>query len=221
MTVPGVLFLQFSGRITKIIDLPSGKSFIRHCNVNITFLILFCNFSCCREQCLIFSWLLCVVLHNFCSRLFISVIGGGYQQLKDNISFGCFSTAFSLMYSILPTTWLSTTLLRELLVLFEGLWKFFFSVVTSCQQSCGKIMFSVVCVCLLKGGLIWPLRGPVQTCSLGDPLAQALLLILPDMFKLIHLDLIRQWPPSWNRLESRRLAFDWRVFLSFLFVYLI
>ena len=66
--------------------------------------------------------------------------------------------------------------------------------------------------------------GNVQTCSVGDPpwirswpqpsspyrdsLALAILLAPPHMFKPFHLDLTKHGPPSWNQLESRRLAFD-------------
>ena len=53
------------------------------------------------------------------------------------------------------------------------------SVITAGQWSCGKVMFSVVSVCHsvhMGEGSLCDRCGPVQICSLGDPLAPALLL---------------------------------------------
>ena len=74
-------------------------------------------------------------------------------------------------------------------------------VITVRQRSSGKITFSVVRVCLFSGDLpMWPLPRPVQTCSLCSPQPCPLTIqgpcsfTFPDVFKLVHLDLIVEGP---------------------------
>ena len=105
-------------------------------------------------------------------------------------------------------------------------------IITACQRSCGKVMFSVMCVsqsvqgdphndhclwCHWQSQVTWNPHRHVQTCSHGDPTTGPCPdPPWPDIFKLLHSDLTIQEPPR-DQLESGQLTFDWKVFLFYMY----
>ena len=102
-------------------------------------------------------------------------------------------------------------------------------VITACQRSFGKVMFSQVSVCSQRGShvtvtldaLVLAVQAPIQTSDPGHdyPCYWHLVASIGDLFKLVHLRTPRSniwyWPLKNEWFASGRYAFYWNAFVVY------